>query len=146
MAGISCKSANAWNAHCKPPNCCWLHLEMRRSIWTQRCERLLQIADSSITYRTRHFTTLRPEYVLDLLMEDKANPRSLLFQLDALTGHLDHLPGYAGSAEAPLPQVLAGSALVSVLGASIADLAERDREGNMPALENMAGQLKGNVV
>ncbi|MEO5924357.1 MAG: circularly permuted type 2 ATP-grasp protein [Bryobacteraceae bacterium] len=106
---------------------------------------LLYIADSSITYRTRYFTTLNPEYVLDLLWKDKANPRSLGFQLQAITYHLDHLPGYSGSAEIPLPQMLADKALASVLDVSLADLSERDREGNMPELERIAGQLKGTL-
>ena len=106
---------------------------------------LLHIADSSITYRSRYFTILRPENVLDLLWKDKANPRSLRFQLDAIVYHLDHLPGYTGAAEAPLPQVLAGKALSAVLSAVTADLAERDRDGNLPMLETIARQLKGTL-
>jgi uncharacterized alpha-E superfamily protein len=39
-------------------------------------EMLLEVADSSMTYRSRYFTTLQPEPVLDLLMADENNPRS----------------------------------------------------------------------
>jgi uncharacterized alpha-E superfamily protein len=106
---------------------------------------LLHIADSSITYRSRYFTILRPEYVLDLLWKDKSNPRSLRFQLDAIVYHLDHLPGYTGAAETPLPQALAGKVLAGVLNIAIADLAERDKDGNMPMLENTSRQLKGTL-
>ncbi len=106
---------------------------------------LLHIADSSITYRSRYFTNLRPENVLDLLWKDKANPRSLRFQLDAIVYHLDHLPGYTGAAETPLPQALAGKALNSVLSVVLADLVERDKDGNMPLLEDTARQLKGTL-
>ena len=91
------------------------------------------------------FRSLRPEYVLDLLWKDKANPRSLRFQLDAIVYHLDHLPGYTGAAETPLPQALAGKALNSVLSVVLADLVERDKDGNMPMLEDIARQLKGTL-
>jgi uncharacterized circularly permuted ATP-grasp superfamily protein/uncharacterized alpha-E superfamily protein len=50
-------------------------------------ERLLEVADSTVTYRTRYYTTLQPLAVLDILMADGTNPRSLDFQL----GHLADL-------------------------------------------------------
>ena len=40
---------------------------------------LLQIADSSITYRTRYLTVLRTDLVLELLLADESNPRSMGF-------------------------------------------------------------------
>lgn len=52
-------------------------------------EFLLEVADSSVTYRTRYYTTLQPSAVLDVLMADETNPRSLDFQL----GHLADLYG-----------------------------------------------------
>jgi uncharacterized alpha-E superfamily protein len=106
---------------------------------------LLQIADSSITYRLRHFTTLRPEYALELLLKDEGNPRSLLFQLVGLMRHLGQLPGYMESANTLLPARLAASALAQVRGASVAELSARDSEGNMPALEELTRQLKGTL-
>ncbi|MDR3699921.1 MAG: circularly permuted type 2 ATP-grasp protein [Candidatus Sulfopaludibacter sp.] len=44
-------------------------------------EYLLEVADSSMTYRSRYFTTLQPIAVLDVLMADESNPRSLSFQI-----------------------------------------------------------------
>jgi uncharacterized alpha-E superfamily protein len=52
-------------------------------------ECLLEVADSSMTYRSRYYTTLQPLAVLDVLMADETNPRSLDFQLT----HLVHLYG-----------------------------------------------------
>ena len=43
-------------------------------------EMLLEVADSSMTYRSRYFTILQPAPVLDLLMNEEMNPRSLAFQ------------------------------------------------------------------
>ncbi len=50
-------------------------------------ECLLEVADSSMSYRARYYTTLQPLAVLDALMADESNPRSLDFQLT----HLLHL-------------------------------------------------------
>jgi len=62
-------------------------------------ELLLEVADSSITYRSRYFTALQVAPVLDLLMNDIANPRSVAFQIDDLVQHcevLSHMPSGAG--------------------------------------------------
>jgi uncharacterized circularly permuted ATP-grasp superfamily protein/uncharacterized alpha-E superfamily protein len=55
-------------------------------------ESLLEVADSSVTYRTRYYTTLQPIAVLDVLMADGANPRSLDFQLAHLADLYEKLP------------------------------------------------------
>jgi len=62
-------------------------------------EMLLEVADSSMTYRSRYFTVLQAAPVLDLLMNDEANPRSLAFQLQDLMEHcrrLSERPSGAG--------------------------------------------------
>lgn len=53
---------------------------------------LLEIADSSITYRSRYYTTLQPIAVLDVLMMDTTNPRSLDFQLSHVADLYGKLP------------------------------------------------------
>src|ERR1019366_7453096 len=55
-------------------------------------EYLLEVADSSMTYRSRYFTTLQPVAVLDVLMADDSNPRSLAFQLSRLADLYGKLP------------------------------------------------------
>ena len=55
-------------------------------------ECLLEVADSSMTYRTRYYTTLQPMAVLDVLMADETNPRSLDFQLAHLVDLYEKLP------------------------------------------------------
>jgi uncharacterized circularly permuted ATP-grasp superfamily protein/uncharacterized alpha-E superfamily protein len=105
-------------------------------------ETLLQIADSAITYRTRYFTALRTEHVLELLLADEANPRSLAFQLAVLLGHLQSLPGYDPAEGEPLPRILAEQALGSVRQASMDDLAARGADGDMAALEELILAMK----
>jgi uncharacterized alpha-E superfamily protein len=51
-------------------------------------EWLLELSDSAITYRSRY--RARPEWlpVLDLLLRDETNPRSIVFQIDGILGAL----------------------------------------------------------
>jgi uncharacterized alpha-E superfamily protein len=53
---------------------------------------LLEVADSSMTYRSRYYTTLQPVAVLDVLMADGTNPRSLAFQVNHLAEIYQKLP------------------------------------------------------
>ncbi|HEY0760624.1 MAG TPA: circularly permuted type 2 ATP-grasp protein [Acidisarcina sp.] len=65
----------------------------------QELEMLLEVADSSITYRSRYFTALQAAPVLDLIMNDDSNPRSLAFQVNSLIGHcagLSKMPSGTG--------------------------------------------------
>jgi uncharacterized alpha-E superfamily protein len=55
-------------------------------------ESVLSAAESIITYRFRYRSHAQLETVLDLLLLDRGNPRSLTYQLDRLTEDLDVLP------------------------------------------------------
>jgi uncharacterized circularly permuted ATP-grasp superfamily protein/uncharacterized alpha-E superfamily protein len=55
-------------------------------------ECLLEVGDSTMTYRTRYYTTLQPVAVLDVLMADGSNPRALDFQLAHLVDLYQKLP------------------------------------------------------
>ena len=59
-------------------------------------ELLLDIWDSVMTYRSRYLAAPRLAGVLDLLLCDENNPRSLGFQLAALDAHMDRLALAAG--------------------------------------------------
>src|SRR5208282_5747719 len=50
-------------------------------------EPLLEISDSVMTYRRRYFAGVQVSSVLELLILDEGNPRSLAFQLAALREH-----------------------------------------------------------
>ena len=64
-----------------------------------RLEAMLEIADSSMTYRYRYLTTLQLPPVLDLVLSDESNPRAVGFQLAALAGHVSQLARDCGAAE-----------------------------------------------
>ena len=53
---------------------------------------LLEIADSTMTYRRRYFAQPQLTPVLDLLVADPTNARSLAFQVVQLADHVDQLP------------------------------------------------------
>jgi uncharacterized circularly permuted ATP-grasp superfamily protein/uncharacterized alpha-E superfamily protein len=55
-------------------------------------EAVLEVADSSITYRTRYNLLPTIPAVFDLVLLDDKNPRSVLFQIVQLTQHFEHLP------------------------------------------------------
>ena len=105
---------------------------------------LLHIADSSITYRTRYLTALRTDLVLDLLLVDESNPRSVAFQFAALLGHLEKLPLHDNTV-CHLEQGLVSGALYAVRETPMADLSRRNDEGHLGELIELLQQLRGNM-
>jgi uncharacterized alpha-E superfamily protein len=55
-------------------------------------EAVLDVADSSITYRSRYNLLPHLPAVFDLVLLDDKNPRSVLFQIVQLTQHFERLP------------------------------------------------------
>lgn len=55
-------------------------------------EAVLEITDSSITYRRRYLTRLEAHALVDLLVADESNPRAVAYQVAQIVAHLDALP------------------------------------------------------
>jgi len=53
---------------------------------------LLDLNDSQISYRSRYLAGLALEPVRDLIALDPFNPRSLAYQVDRISEHLEALP------------------------------------------------------
>ncbi|HZI51189.1 MAG TPA: circularly permuted type 2 ATP-grasp protein [Terriglobia bacterium] len=102
---------------------------------------LLQIADSSITYRRRYPTMVEVESVLEVLMTDETNPRAVAFQLATLLQEIDRLQEIAGEGQGT-ERELASRALASIRKARVADLAERNTEGRFTGLDELIGELR----
>lgn len=94
----------------------------------------LELADSFITYRSRYRLNPMLAPVLDLLILDENNPRSLGFQLRALAAHIDALPQTGMSGGRTEVQRTGLSMLSAVRLADVVKLAERDGNGRRPAL------------
>ena len=85
---------------------------------------------------------MRTEYVLELLLTDEANPRSVAFQLATLTDHVGNLPIGNSGEDPPAELEIASRILNEVRRAQCEDLATRDADGNMDALEDLLGRIK----
>ncbi|MEM9295102.1 MAG: circularly permuted type 2 ATP-grasp protein [Planctomycetota bacterium] len=60
---------------------------------TAGLEAVLEYADSTMTYRDRYHAAAAPASVLDLLVFDESNPRSIAFNLAQIEAHVAELPG-----------------------------------------------------
>ena len=103
---------------------------------------LLQIADSSITYRSRYSTVLQTELVLRVLLLDESNPRAIGFQLAALLHQIHRLQEKEGTFPETAEHNLALKALKLVRSSRMDELSTRADSGNFPGLENLIGELK----
>lgn len=75
---------------------------------------VLEVTDSSMTYRRRYQGGPQAAPVLDLILADETNPRSLAFQLTALAADVDHLPRNTPGPASSTEQRLALSALTAL--------------------------------
>ena len=105
----------------------------------QYLEVLLQVADSSTTYRSRYLASIRTRYVLELLMTDVSNPRSVAYQIAAVAERIQGLPTHqedraAGSAPPEVALALSVGRLLQ--DANMDDVKRRDAQNKRPALEN----------
>lgn len=66
------------------------------------CDLLLELGDSTLTYRLRYVDMPERVSVTDLLMFDPANPRSAAFQMERIAEHLANLPQTGANAAATL--------------------------------------------
>jgi uncharacterized circularly permuted ATP-grasp superfamily protein/uncharacterized alpha-E superfamily protein len=95
---------------------------------------LLELADSFITYRSRYRLDPMLALVLDLLLLDESNPRSLAYQLAAIARHLEGLPDAQQGASLSEDRRLIISLLTSI---RLADVEAMAREEDGATLERL---------
>ncbi|MEQ1715100.1 MAG: circularly permuted type 2 ATP-grasp protein, partial [Hyphomicrobium sp.] len=93
---------------------------------------LLELADSFITYRSRYRLDPMLALVLDLLLLDEANPRSLSYQLAAVSRHMEGLPDSKRGVGLSEDRRLILALLTSI---RLADVEAIAREGDGAALQ-----------
>lgn len=96
---------------------------------------LLELADSFMTYRSRYLTTPILPPVLDLLLLDETNPRSIAFQIAALSAHVDELPRDADRVVRSDEQRIILSLLTEIRLCDIVALCETTASGRRLALD-----------
>jgi uncharacterized circularly permuted ATP-grasp superfamily protein/uncharacterized alpha-E superfamily protein len=98
-------------------------------------EALLEICDSLMTYRRRYLASLQLAPVLDLLLADESNPRSVAFQLVSLDDHVNNLPRDKSQAQLSPEQRLTLSNLSMLRLIDIDSLSIADEEGRRKKLD-----------
>jgi len=105
-------------------------------------EMLLEVADSTVTYRSRYFTILQAAPVLDLLMDDEANPRSMAFQISDLSEHCRSLAAMPSGAGWPIyKQRRLEEAASNLFIADVRRLCEPDLNGRRETLDEHLATL-----
>ena len=105
-------------------------------------EMILEVADSSVTYRSRYFTILQPAPVLDLLMNEEVNPRSLAFQAKDLSEHCRSLSSMPSGAGWPIiKQQRVEEAASDLFLADVRMLCEPDKGGPRERLDELLAGL-----
>ena len=108
-------------------------------------EMLLEIADSSMTYRNRYLGTLEAAPLIDLLLIDETNPRSIGFQIAALADHTEHLPHDESSPVLSEEQraIMAATSMLRLI--DVRELAAPDSDGTRNQLMQALLRLEGYV-
>ena len=104
-------------------------------------EALLEVAESSMTYRRRYRNALQTAPVLDLLLADETNPRSLAFQLSALANHVSDLPHDYASPRRPSEEGIVMLALTDLRLADVEILAAANEVGVRDHLDDLLTRL-----
>jgi uncharacterized alpha-E superfamily protein len=95
---------------------------------------LLEIADSTMTYRRRYFAQPQLPLVLDLLVADATNARSMAFQIVQLGDHVDHLPRDERAPSPAQEQRIVTQMAEAIADADLDVLGQPGENGSFPEL------------
>ena len=109
-------------------------------------EALLEIGDSSITYRSRYLTALQCAPVLDLLLTDDSNPRAAAYQLVRLAEHVDGLPRDRALPSLSPAQRRVMAMLTRLRLAEIEPLCQISHGGRRGQLESVLAELQRDLT
>jgi uncharacterized alpha-E superfamily protein len=104
-------------------------------------EPLLEIADSSMTHRRRYLAQAQLSSMIDLLVADNGNPRSLVFQVNALTEHAANLPRDENASIATGEQWRLTELAARLKNSDIAELACRHAIGEREPLRDWLAEF-----
>jgi uncharacterized alpha-E superfamily protein len=107
-------------------------------------EALLDTADSAMTYRRRYRSTLQVPPVVDLLLADEGNPRSIVFQLVALAEHVAALPRDRAAARRSAEERIAFEALSEIRLIDVETVCRREAN-RRPELSRLLSGLVRNL-
>ena len=105
-------------------------------------EPVLEISDSLMTYRRRYFAGVQIQSVIELLLLDEGNPRSLAFQLKALREHAAHLPREATALTESNKQKRIAALSTLLWDAEVDTLAKPGASGAPEALDSLLADFQ----
>lgn len=104
---------------------------------------MLELGDSTMTYRTRYLSGVQLPAVIDLLLTDDSNPRSIAFQIAAIADHIDSLPHDRDSPTLSREKYLIVAMTSQLQLADVHDLcAQRNRGGRRLELSRFVETLE----
>ncbi len=108
----------------------------------QILESILHVCDSLMTYRYRYLSHLHPIPVLDLLITDETNPRSVLYQLLRIKDHVDRLPRLDAHPLSTPEQKILLSLLYSIRMLDVETLGDALADGDTQQMSMLFEQFK----
>ena len=99
-----------------------------------------------MTYRRRYLSMLQADPVLDLLLADETNPRSLAYQLVALAESIDRLPRDPALPGRSAEQRLVLANLTEVRLADLDALARAEESGRRTRLTSLLCRPRGRLA
>lgn len=104
-------------------------------------EAVLDASDSMMTYRSRYLANLQVTPVVDLLIIDESNPRSIAYQLVLASEHIDRMPRDEHRAVRGPEERLVLSLLNAVRLADVHALGQTESSGERTALDRLLSRL-----
>lgn len=113
---------------------------------SQRLEATLEIANSIMTYRSRYMASFSALAVMDLLILDESNPRSVGFQLARLQEHVDVLTSDFTGTQRPLEWRIITGLLTNIRLIDLQSMLRPDSSGIRPDLQLMIVRLRSELA
>jgi uncharacterized alpha-E superfamily protein len=99
-----------------------------------------------MTYRRRYLASLQLAPMLDLLIADETNPRSLAFQVMALNDHVNSLPRDTILPHMSPEQRITVANLAMIRLIDIDAICKADPDGRRVELDNVLGKLDADMA
>src|SRR5579862_4025649 len=109
-------------------------------------EAILEVGDSFMTYRRRYLANLQLAPVIDLLLCDETNPRSVVFQYVMLQEHVEALPRDQTLAHLTPEQRVTVGGLAALRLANIEELCEPDAHDKRTNLAHLLTQIEEDMT
>lgn len=103
---------------------------------------VLELADSAMTYRSRYFAAPQFAPALHLVLLDPTNPRSVAYQVAAISRHVEALPRHQASGRPTAERGLAQKALKLLKDADLVPLGRPGADGQRPELRRLLGEVE----